>query len=95
MFCKEADMFLPVDKGPDNGYHQKYTFEKSKNTYPVPWKENFEKWNEMVSFPSIAIWDWYCIGRRPARLEGRAVGTGGRDYPQPPVLAGARRPVYL
>lgn len=61
MFCKEADMFMPVDKGPDNGYHQKYTFEKSKNTYPVPWKENFEKWNEMVSFPSIAIWDWYCI----------------------------------
>lgn len=61
MFCKEADMFLPVDKGPDNGYHQRYRFVQSKNTYPVPWKENFEKWNRMVPFKNIAIWDWYCI----------------------------------
>lgn len=61
MFCKEADMFMPVDKGPDNGYHLKYTFDKSKNTYPVPWKKNFEEWNRLVQFPHIAIWDWYCI----------------------------------
>ena len=61
MFCKEADMFLPVDKGPDNGYHQRYRFEQSKNTYPTPWKDNFEQWNRMVKFQSIAIWDWYCI----------------------------------
>ncbi len=51
MFCKEADMFMPVDKGPDNGYHLKYTFDKSKNTYPVPWKKNFEEWNRLVQFP--------------------------------------------
>lgn len=52
---------MPVDKGPDNGYHLKYTFDRSQNTYPVPWKANFEKWNQMVSFSHIAIWDWYCI----------------------------------
>ena len=34
MFCKEADMFLPVDKGPDNGYHQRYRFVQSK--IPIP-----------------------------------------------------------
>lgn len=61
MFCKEADMFMPVDKGPDNGYHQRYYFKQSKNTYPVPWRENFEKWNSMVPFRHKAIWDWYCI----------------------------------
>lgn len=61
MFCKEADMFLPVDKGPDNGYHQRYYFKQSKNSYPVPWRINFEKWNEMVTFRHKAIWDWYCI----------------------------------
>lgn len=61
MFCKEADMFLPVDKGPDNGYHCKYTFEQSKNAYPTPWRQNFEEWNRLVPFRSVAIWDWYCI----------------------------------
>lgn len=61
MFCKEADMFLPVDKGPDNGYHQRYVFKQSKNKYPTPWRENFEKWDEMVEMDHKAIWDWYCI----------------------------------
>jgi hypothetical protein len=61
MFCKESDMFLPVDKGPDNGYHLKYKFEQSNNTYPRPWKENFEEWNRKAKPASIAIWDWYCI----------------------------------
>lgn len=61
MFCKEADMFSPVDKGPDNGYHLKYEFPQSKNSYPTPWKENFEKWLENVDCEKIAIWDWYCI----------------------------------
>lgn len=61
MFCKEADMFLPVDKGPDNGYHQRYIFKQSKNSYPTPWKANFEKWDRMVSCQHKAIWDWYCI----------------------------------
>ena len=61
MFCKECDMFMPVDKGPDNGYHQKYTFEKSNNSYPTVWRKNFEKWLENVDVKSVAIWDWYCI----------------------------------
>lgn len=61
MFCKESDMFSPVDKGPDNGYHLKYEFPQSKNRYLTPWKENFEKWLEMVDCKHIAIWDWYCI----------------------------------
>ncbi|MHB1452660.1 MAG: DUF4838 domain-containing protein [Saccharofermentanales bacterium] len=61
MFCKESDMFSPVDKGPDNGYHLKYEFPQSKNSYPVPWKRNFEKWLEMVECDHLAIWDWYCI----------------------------------
>lgn len=61
MFCKECDMFMPVDKGPDNGYHLKYSFEQSKNTYPEPWKKNFEKWLRLVDMNHIAIWDWYCI----------------------------------
>jgi hypothetical protein len=61
MFCKEADMFMPVDKGPDNGYHQRYIFKQSKNEYPTPWRENFEKWDEMVDMKHKAIWDWYCI----------------------------------
>lgn len=61
MFCKEADMFMPVDKGPDNGYHLRYHHRHSKNTYPAPWRENFEKWDEMVEMNHKAIWDWYCI----------------------------------
>ena len=61
MFCKEADMFMPVDKGPDNGYHLRYHHRHSKNTYPTPWRENFEKWDEMVDMNHKAIWDWYCI----------------------------------
>ena len=62
MFCKECDMFQPVDKGPDNGYHLRYSFEQSRNTYPEPWRKNFERWNQMVDFRQISIWDWYCIG---------------------------------
>ena len=54
-------MFMPVDKGPDNGYHQRYIFKQSKNEYPTPWRENFEKWDEMVDMKHKAIWDWYCI----------------------------------
>ncbi len=61
MFCKECDMFLPVDKGPDNGYHLKYSYVQSKNTYPEPWRKNFEKWNEIAHLKQISIWDWYCI----------------------------------
>lgn len=61
MFCKEATMFHPVDKGPDNGYHLRYHYKQSKNEYPEPWKYNFEKWLATVPIKSIAIWDWYCI----------------------------------
>ncbi|MDD4545670.1 MAG: DUF4838 domain-containing protein [Oscillospiraceae bacterium] len=61
MFCKETDMFSPVDKGPDNGYHKKFIFNESKNEYPVPWKENFENWLDKVKPKHICIWDWYCI----------------------------------
>ncbi len=61
MFCKEANMFQPVDKGPDNGYHLRYHYKQSKNEYPDPWKYNFERWLTTVPMKSIAIWDWYCI----------------------------------
>lgn len=61
MFCKETDMFSPVDKGPDTGYHEKYLFPESKNTYPTPWKTNFENWLSIVQPEHICIWDWYCI----------------------------------
>lgn len=61
MFCKECDMFMPVDKGPDNGYHLRYSFKQSKNTYPEPWLKNFKKWISRVDFKHISIWDWYCI----------------------------------
>lgn len=61
MFCKEATMFHPVDKGPDNGYHLRYHYKQSKNEYPEPWKYNFEKWLATVPMKNIAIWDWYCI----------------------------------
>ncbi len=61
MFCKECDMFAPVDKGPDNGYHLRYDFESSKNRYPEPWRYNFEKWCALVPYKHRAIWDWYCI----------------------------------
>jgi len=61
MFCKECDMFMPVDKGPDNGYHLRYSFKQSQNTYPEPWLKNFKKWISRVDFKHISIWDWYCI----------------------------------
>lgn len=61
MFCKETDMFRAVDKGPDNGYHQRYYHKHSKNSYPAPWRENFEQWLERVPTKNRAIWDWYCI----------------------------------
>lgn len=61
MFCKESDMFQPVDKGPDNGYHQRFYFKQTKNEYPEPWRFNFEKWLKKVPTENLAIWDWYCI----------------------------------
>ena len=48
MFCKECDMFMPVDKGPDNGYHLRYSFKQSQNTYPEPWLKNFKN--------GLAVW---------------------------------------
>lgn len=61
MFCKETDMFAPVDKGPNTGYHVKYTFDESKNVYPAPWTTHFEEWRTIVHAEHICIWDWGCI----------------------------------